>query len=135
SMSCQGDCSCKEPVVPIQSSQNIEDDDIWGDDDPKSLNDINRAHHKQGYLDGLVHQQEDSLQQGFDEGFPKGAELGVQVGRILSTLKLNNQDLFNQAKEELNIVNVLDRKYFDAKLNMNEEIPVIAKWLKIIHEL
>ncbi|RLV92782.1 Uncharacterized protein YAE1 [Spathaspora sp. JA1] len=133
-MSCEGNCSCKEQPIIHSPSQNTSDD-IWDEEeDPKPLQDINRAHYKQGYLDGLVYQQEDSLQQGFDQGFPEGAKLGIQVGKILAVLKLKNEQLFEQAKLELNIVKVLDKKYFDDKLNVISEIPTISKWLDIISE-
>ena len=57
-MTCQGDCSCKNNEVPTTKSTtgNVEDDDIWSDDDSKLIlqNDIIRSHYKKGYVDHLV---------------------------------------------------------------------------------
>ena len=57
------------------------DDDIWSDDDTKLIpqNDIIRSHYKKGYVDGITQAKESSLQQGFDDGYPEGAKLGLKL--------------------------------------------------------
>ncbi|CAX40628.1 uncharacterized protein yjr067c homologue, putative [Candida dubliniensis CD36] len=129
-MTCQGDCSCKNNEVPTTKSTtgNVEDDDIWSDDDSKLIleNDIIRSHYKKGYVDGITQSKESSLQQGFDDGYPEGAKLGIQVGKILANLinqcETKDEQLtrFNEAKKELNIVNVLKKSYFDEDLNLKK---------------
>lgn len=138
-MTCQGDCSCKNNEVPTTKSTtgNVEDDDIWSDDDSKLIleNDIIRSHYKKGYVDGITQAKESSLQQGFDDGYPEGAKLGIKVGEILANLINQCKDRnrqgddddddeqlvrFNEAKKELNIVNVLKKSYFDEDLNLKK---------------
>ncbi|KAK7680688.1 hypothetical protein QCA50_016256 [Cerrena zonata] len=107
-----GSCGCKqnEPLVGLNDTARETDDDVWADDDEagysmkdQSTADLKRIHTKQGYLDGLTQAQESGLQQGFDEAFPKGAQLGIEVGRLLSRIwcyKDVRTDLFEQAKQD-----------------------------------
>ncbi|KAK9239911.1 hypothetical protein V1525DRAFT_397117 [Lipomyces kononenkoae] len=48
---------------------------------------LQRDHSQQGYLDGITMGKPESVQQGFDSGYPFGAELGLQVGRVLGMLQ------------------------------------------------
>ena len=153
-MTCQEDCSCKNNEAPttkttatttnvgdgpgpgpIPGNNDDVDDDIWSDDDTKLIpqNDIIRSHYKKGYVDGITQAKESSLQQGFDDGYPEGAKLGIKVGEILANLINQCKDRnrqgdddddddeqlvrFNEAKKELNIVNVLKKSYFDEDLS------------------
>lgn len=147
-MTCQEDCSCKNNEAPTTKTtatttnvgdgpgNNDVDDDIWSDDDTKLIpqNDIIRSHYKKGYVDGITQAKESSLQQGFDDGYPEGAKLGIKVGEILANLINQCKDRnrqgdddddeqlvrFNEAKKELNIVNVLKKSYFDEDLNLKK---------------
>lgn len=152
-MTCQEDCSCKNNEAPttkttatttnvgdgpgpIPGNNDDVDDDIWSDDDTKLIpqNDIIRSHYKKGYVDGITQAKESSLQQGFDDGYPEGAKLGIKVGEILANLINQCKDRnrqgdddddeqlvrFNEAKKELNIVNVLKKSYFDEDLNLKK---------------
>lgn len=146
---CNDDCACSGKQESEISTKNTlaenEDsdvDDIWGDDDieelPNSTADIKRKHEKQGYLEGITNAKESSLQGGFDDLFPKGAQLGITVGNILGELhSYNDPELFERAKSELNISQVLHKKYFDEGLELknNPEHEVIAKWKKIVQNL
>lgn len=119
-MSCSGEgvrngqC-CQKPtqIVP-----DVDTDDIWGSDEENiSVHaDLKRAHHNQGYVDGITKQQEQSLQNGFDEGFPQGAQLGREAGKILA--RLHGKSQFPTAKTDLNISKILDKKYFDEQLDL-----------------
>lgn len=130
-----------EQVDESHNTESIweEEDDIWGDEEDVNgtliqNREIERTHHKQGYLDGLSNAKELSLQDGFDEGFPSGAKLGIEVGRILSILLCYDKNLFEQCKKELGINKVLDKKYFDEDLNiLNHEL--INKWQNIANDL
>lgn len=147
-MSCNGDCSCKDKsnelnINNLASMNSPNNDDIWADDDAGETNDIIankdiiRSHYKQGYVDGVSSAKETSLQQGFDDSYPQGAKLGIEVGQILAHLKKlkdddnNDSTNFNQAKQELNITNVLNTKYFDDELNLKKSShELINKWGK-----
>lgn len=118
-MGCSGDCSCKDT--------SAWDDDVWGDDDVKATADIERAHHKQGYLDGLTQAKESSLQEGFDDAFPKGAQLGVEVGLLLAKAMCTDEETFKRAKEELNITKVLAKKYFNEDVELVDRL-LLEKW-------
>lgn len=146
-MSCNGDCSCKDKSNELNinnstSMNSPNNDDIWADDDDAGdtndiipNKDIIRSHYKQGYVDGISSGKETALQQGFDDSYPQGAKLGIEVGQILAQLiKLKDDDdstNFNQAKQELNITNVLNTKYFDDELNLKKSShELITKWGK-----
>ncbi|KAK6201614.1 uncharacterized protein RJT21DRAFT_36436 [Scheffersomyces amazonensis] len=151
-MSCNGTCgeghnhsnhNIEVNEIKIDHSHNINMEDVWGDDDGdeydipfKADADIKRIHEKQGYLDGLSRAKEESLQQGFDEGFPQGAEFGIIVGKIMGKLKLfKDDDLFNQARKELNITKVLDKKYFNDDLTLTTDHQVLQKWMNLVEAL
>lgn len=104
------------------------DGDIWGSDEEniQVYADLHRAHHNQGYLDGIVNQQEHSLQRGFDAGFPQGALLGREVGKLLANR--HGTETFELIKKELNIAKVLDKKYFDDQLDPLGEHALLVKY-------
>lgn len=140
-MSCEGNCSCKgNSEVTPSSNDRVSDDDVWADDDDeeyqmtdKSTADLRRIHTKQGYLDGLTKAQESSLQTGFDNAFPKGACLGIEVGRILSTLMCYQKpELLSAAEQELNITKVLNKQFFDNDLEPLEVHDALQKWKNIV---
>ncbi|KAL7662601.1 Protein YAE1 [[Candida] zeylanoides] len=101
-------------------------DEVWGDAEFVSTGDIERIHVKQGYVDGLSRAKEDSLQRGFDDGYPTGAQYGIRAGQVLARLAPDDPRLA-EARRELNIANLLQRAYFDANLNADDH-PVLAKW-------
>ncbi|CCE82582.1 Piso0_002313 [Millerozyma farinosa CBS 7064] len=109
-------------------------DDVWEENDSRELEsstaDIRRIHKKQGYLDGLMRAKESSLQAGFDDSFPKGADLGITAGYILAQLVSHkDENMLQQAKQELNIAKVLSKKYFSSTLEIEgDEHPVMEKW-------
>ncbi|KAG0659341.1 Essential protein Yae1, N terminal [Maudiozyma exigua] len=73
-------------------------DDVWGSDsDDEILNNENAGysrdlqklreqHNKRGYLDGIVSSKETNLQDGFNAGFPTGASIGFEVGKLIGIL-------------------------------------------------
>ncbi|GMG32211.1 unnamed protein product [Ambrosiozyma monospora] len=101
---------------------------------------LQRRHAKQGYLDGLSQAKETGLQDGFDEGYPIGGKLGVAVGQLLISLKMSqisgklSQEQYDLALKELNIRNILQKKYFDNSLNIKDysKHPVISKWVGVV---
>lgn len=101
-------------------------DEVWGDAEFVSTGDIERIHVKQGYVDGLSRAKEDSLQRGFDDGYPIGAQYGIRAGQVLARLAPDDPRLA-EARRELNIANLLQRAYFDANLDADNH-PVLAKW-------
>lgn len=114
---------------------DLSDQDIWSNDDSVNPHaDRDRSQYKQGYLDGLSKGKEQSLQIGFDQAFPKGAGLGFTVGSILAKLKCNDENLFKQAKLELNITKVLNKQHFDNELQLNQH-SIIEKWQKIVDNI
>ncbi|KAI5970790.1 YAE1 [Candida margitis] len=161
-------CPCKSNQAtavhtPSHEEEEEETDDIWatsdaddnddndndnddaeGDNRRKELayNDVVRQHRKQGYVDGITAHREDQLQQGFDDAFPKGARLGVEVGGILAKLRsrLGKEEgkegkeeetiEFKSAINDLLISKVLDRQYFDENLEPLETHELIEKWKK-----
>lgn len=150
-MTCEGNCTCTPdhidaPISPTNSYS--ESDAVWADDDDynnanenelsNATNDIQRSHYSRGFLDGITNAKENSLQVGFDTAFPKGAQLGIRVGKILSTvLSIDTKEEFDKAKSELNIIKVLDKKYFNEDGDnleiSNQHHPVIDKWEKYIN--
>lgn len=133
-MGCNGDCSCSKGDVTVNSIPDEKsDDDIWENDEVDEVfishSDVRRSHEKQGYLDGLSHAKENSLQQGFDDLFPEGAKLAISVGKILAKVKSRGSDeMFALACKELKITNILDKKYFDDELQLNGIHIVLHEW-------
>lgn len=127
-MACTGKCKSEENLIKINEDV---DGDVWASDD-ENVNDYadrQRAQVNQGYLDGITNAQELGLQNGFDEGYPKGAELGIRVGRVLATLY--GTDKFEEAKKELNISKVLDRQHYNDQLDLEEaDHPLVVFWEK-----
>lgn len=124
-------------------------DDVWESDTDDGSAEISfdvrklrENHKKRGYLDGITHSKETNLQQGFDEGFPTGALLGMQVGKLIGTLqalvsKYGDRDEqladdFQVAQKELRISKVLTKSMFDPNLNVMGQHQLIAKWKAIV---
>ncbi|CDR39960.1 CYFA0S04e00936g1_1 [Cyberlindnera fabianii] len=129
---------------------NVDDGDFYGErtDRPENaeIAAVRRVHAKQGYLAGLSSAKEESLQQGFDEGYPSGAIIGLEVGKILGTLQLLSsfngvagtkaKELLSTAKTELHIKKVLHRRYFDDNVQLPEEgHTVVNKWKIEVEQL
>lgn len=145
-----GSCQDQNPTADVSTDST---DNVWADENDTSANAsataaLHRAHTKQGYLDGLAHAQESSLQDGFDDSYPKGAELGRLVGKVLAALYATEGDgsakkgtskdakeaseasgsVFAQAKAELNIARVLQRDHFDDDLELKGVPAPLHKW-------
>ncbi|KAI5956022.1 YAE1 [Candida theae] len=146
-----------EPTT--KHAHDNDSDDVWAEDDEDNIeqhdndtskklayNDIVRQHRKQGYVDGITAHREDQLQRGFDDAFPQGAKLGIEVGKILARLKcksgapkrekekeVNSGGVVDDEKlkcaiNELSISKVLDRQYFDEDLQPLQTHDLIEKW-------
>lgn len=127
-------------------------DDVWGsgDDLDESTRELSPDllklkdnHSKRGYLDGIVSAKEENLQDGFDMSFPLGAELGLRVGKIIGRLQAleyrygkDDEELkkdFNNAKQELQIKNILTKRIFTEDYNLEDsKHPVVSKWEEIV---
>lgn len=147
-MVCEGNCKnggqCSKKVL----EKGVEKaDDVWHSDsesvEPEvdqseefgvvyrgesfEVANLRRKHAKQGYLDGLSRGKETDLQKGFDDAYSDGAELGMQVGRILGRLYMEKKD--ESALEELAIKKVLSEKYFDGDMNLlSQPHELVKKW-------
>ena len=55
--------------------------------DPSEIPRLRETHTTAGYREGLAASKDQSLQPGFDEGYPLGAEFGLKVGWILGVLQ------------------------------------------------
>ncbi|TPX62876.1 hypothetical protein PhCBS80983_g00143 [Powellomyces hirtus] len=70
------------------------DDDVWGDDASipdaqydkqvaeRNWNRLQDTHGVAGYKDGITEGKKASLQQGFDQGYGNGVDIGLQLGRL-----------------------------------------------------
>lgn len=120
-------------------------DDVWGSDSEeinvihKDIDKLRDQHSKRGYLDGIVGSKEVNLQQGFDDGFPTGAQLGHEVGLIIGRLQgLNhlygesNKELaksFKDAQIQLKINHVLNKNSFDENYDLVDNFhELVNKW-------
>lgn len=121
-------------VVEAISGADSEDD-IWLDADVPMNADIERAHAKQGFLDGISAAQASSLQDGFDSAYPIGASLGVDVGMILARIAcMRDDDVLQEASRDLAIANVLHKMYFNKDLDLSSPThPLIEKWMDRLH--
>lgn len=157
SLSSIGDTpGCKQQADDEQTTMTTEEpiDDIWGgdsDDEPCASADIaklRRIHNKQGYLDGISRAKESTLQSGFDSGYPEGAQLAIEVGKILGGLQLlaslpaqdprseAARQLLSRAKVELHISRVLSWRYFNEDLTLPQDgHRLIVQWKHRVDQL
>ncbi|KAL6713478.1 Essential protein Yae1, N terminal [Lecanora helva] len=111
--------------------------DIFSDSPPSTprKSDINSdiprlrsTHVTAGYREGISTSKTRSLQPGFDEGYPLGATFGLRVGFIFGALeglysaqcgqrehREKLQKLFKQAQEQLELVNIFSKNYWDER--------------------
>lgn len=123
----------------MESLNSESEDDVWGSDteiDPsKKLKDV---HYKNGYVDGITSAKDQNLQQGFDETFTLGADLGYRVGRIIGKLQTlvlfygkTDEALCNDyasALEHLKIGKVLSKSNFDTAFKSSYNIKELDRW-------
>ncbi|PRT55036.1 Uncharacterized protein YAE1 [Wickerhamiella sorbophila] len=105
--------------------------DVWGDEEPGQLAKIKRDHTNAGYLDGITRSKEQSLQGGFDEGYPEGAAMGLEVGRIIGYFQGQGlRDIEKKAFDELSEASLFNSQYYnaDATPNFQGTHPLIKKW-------
>ncbi|KAH7057259.1 hypothetical protein B0J12DRAFT_568045 [Macrophomina phaseolina] len=126
---------------------------------------LRSTHVTAGYRDGISESKAGHVQQGFDEGFPLGAVLGIKAGWVLGTLegvavalRAEAADAFERARKllvmarkELDIVSLFGQQYFDDegiwKYEVNgqegditfEQVaaqhPLLSKWLSAVEKL
>ncbi|KAI5960778.1 YAE1 [Candida pseudojiufengensis] len=146
-------CSCKNStnmnIKSTSSEQAPLSDDIWESEDEETHksnernfvhNDIIRQHRKQGYLDGITYNKETNLQQGFDNSFSNGGQLGIDVGYILAKVKIIDKkvgsNLLTECIEDLRISKIFNDQYFNSELEMiNDQHELIEKWQKRLKKL
>lgn len=132
---------------------NIAEDEFYGEKpdiaENSEISALRRIHAKQGYLEGLSSAKEESLQEGFDKGYPSGAQIGIAVGKILGKLqfistisdldpqvKSQARRLLTEAKNELMIQKVLNRKHFDDGLSLPDDNHLLVqRWEQTVNEL
>lgn len=106
-------------------------EDVWNEHENFSgVNaDIFRKNFKLGYLDGTTKIKNEETLKGFEKGFITGKNLGLEIGKILTFLKIQNFKIeFEQLKKDLNFDN-----FFDDQINSKEnKEKVIEKWKKIL---
>lgn len=117
---------------------------VTGGPESQEVAALRRVHAKRGYLDGLSQAKEESLQAGFDNGYPAGAELGLQVGEIVGRLlflrasRPGDQQLretVDRAVSSLAIQKVLSRKFFDDELRLAQAHPLLAQWQETVSRI
>lgn len=93
--------------IAIENITNLSgSEDIFGDseDEEQQYNNTNeseilerstlhiqRKHHSEGYLAGVTSTKDSQLQNGFNYGYPHGAQMGLAVGKILGILQAGNK--------------------------------------------
>lgn len=127
-------------------------DDVWGSDSDvelphenevkysRDLQKLREQHNKRGYLDGIVSSKETNLQQGFNAGFPTGADIGFEVGKMIGILQILNyrygkentqlHEDYQQALKVLKIANMLSKQVFDPDFMLPEDgkHPILEEW-------
>lgn len=116
--------------------------DIWDDEEvreaPSEVTRVQRDHSQAGYLAGVTKAKDESLQEGFNSGYPIGGELGLSIGRVLGFLQGKGlSELESQARKELSSVHVFDRKYWtsDAEPSFKGTHPLVEGWEKKVENL
>lgn len=125
-------------------------DDIWNSEEPNpggqesmEVKKLRKVHHSRGYVDGISSAKEENLQNGFDDAFPVGAELGFAIGEIIGRLQVLNclygsenpelREKFKLAKQELRINNLLSKRNFDENFDHLPSLEdILGKWKAIV---
>ena len=140
------------------SDENDLLDDVWGSDSDvelphenevkysRDLQKLREQHNKRGYLDGIVSSKEANLQQGFNDGFPTGANIGFEVGKIIGILQILNyrygqensqlRDDYQESLKVLKIANMLSKQVFDPDFRLPDDgkHPILQKWQAKVDE-
>jgi len=75
---------------------------------------LRSVHNTEGYRDGIANNKTAKIQQGFDEGYRLGAEVGARAGWILGVLEsTGSAKLLKDANKELNLKELFGPQYFD----------------------
>jgi len=75
---------------------------------------LRSIHNTEGYRDGIANNKTAKIQQGFDEGYRLGAEVGARAGWILGVLEsTGSAKLLEDANKELNLKELFGPQYFD----------------------
>lgn len=116
--------------------------DVWCSDNDEDVSGISetvkvrRAHHKEGYIEGVTQTKEHYLQEGFNSEYPTGAHIGAQVGEILGSFQgLGLRDLENAASRDLSPDSLFSELYYNAmaeKIYEGTSHPLIIKWQNIL---
>lgn len=126
-------------------------EDVWGSESDNDENIMKESadskklqenHYKRGYVDGISGSKEVKLQEGFDEAFPSGSRIGMEVGKLIGILQFldfkhgkDDEELrrdFELAQRVLKINRVLTKSMFDNDLNLVGKHPLIDKWKHIV---
>lgn len=125
------------PTHNKDNNNSDSSDDVWADDsddvpDPSETTRLSRDHYNAGYLEGITKSKEGALQEGFDSGYPLGAQIGLQAGNILGKLQgLGLSELEKQAKDDLSAESLFNERYWDHNVNktwQGEIHPLIKRW-------
>lgn len=74
---------------------------------------LRSVHNTTGYRNGISESKTAKLQQGFDEGYVLGAEVGALAGRILGVVEaVGSVKLRERASKELSVESLFGRDYF-----------------------
>lgn len=75
---------------------------------------LRSVHSTAGYRNGISESKTAKLQQGFDEGYVLGAEIGALAGRILGVVEgVGSLRLRERANEELSLKELFGSSYFN----------------------
>lgn len=152
-MTCNGDCSCNKSAngTALNTEDSGSGSDVWASEteeefkgdtygkvdssDSTEVKNLRRKFGKLGYIEGKSNSQETAIQKSFDKGYGIGTKLGLEAGEILATMYLKSQkqeqtkEKFNTLVKELRIEKVLDVKYFDQAMELqNGKHPVLESW-------
>ncbi|GMM52374.1 hypothetical protein DASB73_033370 [Starmerella bacillaris] len=102
------------------------DDDIWNEDGevPTEAETARHRHVTVGMREGLLTGQDTLLQSQFDNGYAEGAQLGLEIGRIIGILQHFAPDLEKQAMTEITEMSKKDIREFD-----------IQKWKEVAEKI
>ncbi|KAK8176458.1 hypothetical protein BC567DRAFT_140685, partial [Phyllosticta citribraziliensis] len=151
------DATAAASVLSIEPSNN--------DHEVSDIPRLRSIHVTAGYRDGIAVSKAAHVQDGFDEGYPLGAVLGLQAGRAVGVLEgvvaalrcarerlyATTKHLLQQAREELDVAALFSPQYFDGEgiwrfhVDGHEEDitfevvaaqhPLIVKWTAAVEQL
>jgi hypothetical protein len=87
----------------------------------RTLNKISSLMKKDGYRNGKVNKENETIQDSFNRGYSKGYQLGLLCGKLIATCKMIVKESSNDSdcNQKKRILNELEEIFFEKFVDIN----------------